>query len=270
VNDADEALVGLDRFWGVNKVFLTKHAEAVAIRSVHSHVLAALPSEEKTEVTFDESLIALLGLKASRLVLCCKASVLRELGLFTAIVKDLSEGSSPSSSEVANFNAFFKLALSRLAYFCKYTHKPESTAAVLFPKATTLFAQDAIITAYRDFVKAVDENAVPKSVGLCRQFSWMLSESQILCVEKYVKDFTSAQRAAAVPLLKLKDGMAKDKDLGASTLALKTLDLSGFSKGKAASSGPKSKLAAAEESIQEKKDRLREMYAPKKKAEIPK
>jgi hypothetical protein len=269
VNDANDSLVGLDRLWVVNKIFINKHAEAVAIRSVHMHILAALPSESNTEVKFDEALIKLLALKASRLVLCCKASVIRELTLFTAIVKDLMDGTSPCNKEVANFNSFFKLGLSRLAYFCKYKVLTPSPAGGLFPKATILLAQEAITEAYRDFATAVEAKELPKTVGLCRQFSWMLSSSQLASLESYVKEFTAKQRSAHAPLLKaLKDGKGGDEDCSAALLLAKPIVKSGAS---SSSTGPfipaaKGKLAKAEETLEDKKARLRELYAPKKKA----
>jgi hypothetical protein len=226
--------------------------------------LAALPSESNTEVKCDEAMIALPTLKASRLVLCCKASVLRELTQFTAIVKDLMDGTSPTIKEVVNFNAFFKLALSRLAYFCKYKVTPASTTGQLFPKSTTLLAQDAIIAACGDFATAVEANEIPKSVGLCRQFSWMLSSPQLVSIERYVKEFTALQRAAAVPLLKaLKDSKVDEKASCSSLLLVKTLGHSkATSSMTAAALGPKGKLAKVEETLQDKKDRLRELYAP--------
>jgi hypothetical protein len=269
VNEANDALVGLDRLWVVNKVFINKHAEPVAMRSVHMHILAALPSESNTEVSFDEAMVALLTLKASRLVLCCKASVLRELTLFTAIVKDLMDGNSPCSKEVVNFNPFFRLGLSRLAYFCKYKVLTAATAGQLFPKATILVAQDAIIEAYRDFANAVEAKESPKTVGLCRQFSWMLSSSQLASLEKYVKDFATQQRLAHAPLLKaLKDAKGGGDDSVSTLLLAKPVAKSGASSSSTGplTPGPKGKLANAEESLEDKKSRLRELYAPKKKA----
>jgi hypothetical protein len=271
VNDANDALVGLDRLWVVNRVFINKHAEAVAIRSVHMHILAALPSESNTEVKFDEAMIALLTLKASRLVLCCKASVLRELTLFTAIVKDLMDGNSPCNKEVVNFNPFFKLGLSRLAYFCKYKVLTATTAGQLFPKATILVAQEAIIEAYRDFATAVEAKEIPKSVGLCRQFSWLLSSSQLASLETYVKEFAAHQRSAHAPLLKaLKDGKGGDDESVSTLLLAKPVAKSGASSSSTGpvTPGPKGKLAKAEESLEDKKKRLRELYAPKKKGRI--
>jgi hypothetical protein len=138
----------------------------------------------------------------------------------------------------------------------------------LFPKATIFVAQEAIIEAYRDFAIAVEAKEIPKSVGLCRQFSWLLSASQLASLELYVKEFAAHQRAAHAPLLKaLKDAKGGDGESVSTLMLAKPMGKSGAS---SSSTGPfiplvKGKLAKAEETLEDKKARLRELYAPQKK-----
>jgi hypothetical protein len=192
--DVDASLKELNRHWFLNKVFLTEHAELIGDTMTRDRIMAALP-DDGAYCEISASLARVEKLKMSELVLASQAGLLADVNTVCTLLTYLLSGVSPTGSEVARMNPFFKIVLARCTWFCKTEVLQASSKTVMFPTPITLYGFDAVLALYKAFDKSREQKAeVPIHIGELRRFAWMLSDAQEASVNRTATDIADVRR----------------------------------------------------------------------------
>jgi hypothetical protein len=99
--------------------FLRYHAEPLAEKMIRASIMNALPAADKLDVTYAQSLDAILNVMADKKLLACDEALLREVDSCKRHLESLFKGLSPTRAQLATFSPFSRNSLDAASISCR-------------------------------------------------------------------------------------------------------------------------------------------------------
>ena len=174
----EEEMLGMDRYCAGELEFLKVHAENTAIETVHSQVLAMLPSSENyIGFTYQGSARKIGTIRSSRVAIACNETLDKDLCKIEAMLDKMHMGAGPTARTYNQMSDFWKTVMNRAEHFL-------SIQADKGSEHKAMAGRSAIEHLWKEFQKLPEESRSVESIRPFQTFAWLLNDEQVTEVDK--------------------------------------------------------------------------------------